>query len=114
MYPGQGRLLHLSPFALGNVVGPILIGHLFDTVGRKKMISLTYALSAASCWRSPGGCFTPGVLSAVTQTVCWTAIFVVASWAASSAYLTVSEISRLRCAQWLSICSMPSRHLLAG
>jgi MFS family permease len=82
---------YLLPFALGNLAGPILLGKLFDTVGRKPMIVATYALSgvllAASGWL-----FAHDLLSAVTQTVAWTAIFFIASCAASSAYLTVSEI----------------------
>jgi MFS family permease len=82
---------YIFPFALGNVLGPILIGHLFDTVGRKKMIALTYALSGVLL-AITGWMFILGVLTAVTQTVCWTAIFFVASSAASAAYLTVSEI----------------------
>jgi MFS family permease len=82
---------YIFPFALGNVLGPLLIGHLFDTVGRRKMISLTYALSGALLVVT-GWLFERGLLTAKTQTMCWTAIFFVASAAASSAYLTVSEI----------------------
>jgi MFS family permease len=82
---------YLFPFALGNVLGPILIGHLFDTVGRKKMISLTYALSGLLLIVT-GWLFQQNMLTATTQTACWTAIFFVASAAASAAYLTVSEI----------------------
>ncbi len=82
---------YIFPFALGNVLGPVLIGHLFDTVGRKKMISLTYALSGILL-AITGWLFVQGVLTAVTQTMCWTVIFFVASSAASAAYLTVSEI----------------------
>ncbi len=82
---------YLLPFALGNVLGPFVIGHFFDTVGRKKMISGTYALSglllALTAWL-----FHAGMLTAQTQTLAWTLIFFVASAAASSAYLTVSEI----------------------
>ncbi len=82
---------YLLPFALGNVLGPLLIGHLFDTIGRKPMITATYALAglllAATAWL-----FRAGMLTAQTQTLAWTLIFFVASAAASSAYLTVSEI----------------------
>jgi MFS family permease len=82
---------YLLPFALGNVLGPLLIGHLFDTIGRKPMITATYALAgillAATAWL-----FRAGMLTAQTQTLAWTIIFFVASAAASSAYLTVSEI----------------------
>ncbi|MFN2509010.1 MAG: MFS transporter [Chthoniobacterales bacterium] len=82
---------YLLPFAAGNVLGPFVIGHFFDTVGRKKMISGTYAASglllALSAWL-----FHAGILTAQTQTLAWTLIFFVASAAASSAYLTVSEI----------------------
>lgn len=82
---------YIFPFALGNVLGPVLMGHLFDTVGRKKMISFTYATSgillAITAWM-----FAANLLTAVTQTICWTVIFFVASTAASSAYLTVSEV----------------------
>jgi len=82
---------YIFPFALGNVLGPVLIGHLFDSVGRKKMISLTYALSGVLL-AITGFLFAQNVLTAITQTICWTCIFFVASSAASAAYLTVSEI----------------------
>src|SRR5437870_10752865 len=82
---------YLLPFALGNVLGPILLGHLFDTVGRKKMITATYGL-AGVLLALTGWLFHAGMLTAQTQTLAWTVIFFVASAAASSAYLTVSEI----------------------
>jgi MFS family permease len=82
---------YLLPFALGNVLGPLLLGHLFDTIGRKRMISLTYALAGALL-AVTGWLFRAGFLNAQTQTLAWTIIFFVASVAASSAYLTVSEI----------------------
>jgi MFS family permease len=82
---------YIFPFAIGNVLGPVLIGHLFDTIGRKKMISLTYALSGVLL-AITGWLFAAGLLTAITQTICWTVIFFIASTAASSAYLTVSEV----------------------
>ncbi len=82
---------YLLPFALGNVLGPILLGHLFDTIGRKKMITATYGL-AGVLLALTGWLFQAGMLTAQTQTLAWTVIFFVASAAASSAYLTVSEI----------------------
>lgn len=83
--------LYLLPFALGNVLGPVLIGHLFDTLGRKPMIVATYMLSGIFL-AFTGWLFHAGLLTAQTQTVAWTVIFFVASAAASSAYLTVGEI----------------------
>ncbi|MDG6103364.1 MFS transporter [Dactylosporangium aurantiacum] len=83
--------IYLIAFALGNLAGPLLLGHLFDTVGRRKMISGTYILSgvllAISAWM-----FDAGMLNAFTQTLAWCVIFFFASAGASSAYLTVSEI----------------------
>lgn len=82
---------YFLPFAVGNLAGPLLLGHLFDTVGRRKMISSTYLISgvllAVSAWLFHGG-----HLSATTQTIFWCVIFFFASAGASSAYLTVSEI----------------------
>src|SRR5499433_2748225 len=89
--PEQNVGSYLLPFALGNVLGPLLLGHLFDTIGRKKMIAITYGLAgillALTAWL-----FQAGLLTAQTQTLAWTIIFFIASAAASSAYLTVSEI----------------------
>jgi len=89
--PEQNVGGYLLPFALGNVLGPLLLGHLFDTVGRKQMITLTYGL-AGVLLALTGWLFHAGMLTAHTQTFAWTIIFFVASAAASSAYLTVSEI----------------------
>ncbi len=81
---------YILPFAAGNVLGPILLGRLFDTVGRKIMIASTYALSGAmltiTAWL-----FSENLLTASSLTVAWMIVFFFASAAASSAYLTVSE-----------------------
>ena len=89
--PEQNVGSYLLPFALGNVLGPLLLGHLFDTIGRKQMITATYGL-AGILLALTGWLFHAGVLTAQTQTLAWTIIFFIASAAASSAYLTVSEI----------------------
>ncbi len=83
--------LYLLPFALGNFFGPLLMGRLFDSVGRKPMIAITYA-GAGILLFVTGWLFKEGLLSASLQTAAWSAIFFIASSAASSAYLTVSEI----------------------
>ena len=67
------------------------IGRLFDTIGRRKMISFTYIISGVLL-AITGWMFMKGMLNAVTQTICWSIIFFFASAGASSAYLTVSEI----------------------
>jgi MFS family permease len=81
---------YLLPFAAGNFLGPVLLGRLFDTLGRRLMISLTYFISGALL-AAAGYLFSIGVLSAQTQTIAWMIIFFFASPAASAAYLTVSE-----------------------
>jgi len=81
---------YLLPFAAGNFLGPLLLGRLFDTIGRRPMIAVTYTLSGVLLALT-GALFAAGVLSATAQTVAWTVIFFFASAAASSAYLTVSE-----------------------
>jgi MFS family permease len=88
--PAERVGLYILPFALGNVLGPILLGRLFDTIGRRQMIAFTYAMSGILL-AGTGYLFAWGVLSAQTQTLCWMVIFFFASAAASSAYLTVSE-----------------------
>src|SRR5262245_46985544 len=77
-------------FAVGNLCGPLLLGQLFDTVGRKKMISGTYILSGVLLAIS-GWLFDNGDLTANSQTFVWVVIFFFASAGASAAYLTVSE-----------------------
>jgi MFS family permease len=89
--PAQKVGGYLLPFALGNVLGPVVLGHLFDTIGRRKMITATYAFSGILL-AITGWLFHAGMLTAQTQTIAWMIIFFVASAAASSAYLTVSEI----------------------
>ncbi len=81
---------YILPFAAGNFFGPLLLGRLFDTWGRKPMIVLTYTMSAVLLTVS-GFLFREGLLSAETQTLAWTFTFFFASAAASSGYLTVSE-----------------------
>ncbi|MGI4942670.1 MAG: MFS transporter [Janthinobacterium lividum] len=80
----------MLPFALGNFMGPLLLGRFFDTLGRKQMITATYALSGV-LMAAVGWMFAQGWLDAMEQTLAWTVIFFFASAAASSAYLTVGE-----------------------
>ena len=82
---------YFMAFAAGNFFGPLILGHLFDTIGRRKMIAGTYTISAVLLAVS-AFLFKAGALTAVTQTVCWCVIFFFASAGASAAYLTVSEI----------------------
>jgi MFS family permease len=89
--PGDRVGLYLLPFALGNFLGPLLLGRLFDTVGRKPMIIGTYSVAAVLLVAS-GLLFERGALTATGQTLIWGLIFFFASAAASAAYLTVSEI----------------------
>jgi len=81
---------YILPFALGNVLGPLLLGRLFDTIGRRPMIAGTFIISGILLVIS-GWLFREGLLTSQTQTMAWTVIFFFASAAASSAYLTVSE-----------------------
>ncbi|MGW0550833.1 MFS transporter [Streptomyces altiplanensis] len=80
-----------AAIAFGNFLGPLLLGRLFDTVGRKPMIAGTYILSGlllfVTAWF-----FNSGWLDATTMTACWAVVLFFASAGASSAYLTVSEI----------------------
>ncbi|MET9604829.1 MFS transporter [Streptomyces sp. NPDC006512] len=82
---------YFAVIAFGNLLGPLLLGRLFDTLGRRPMISGTYILSGlllfATAWL-----FGAGRLTAVTMTACWCVVLFFASAGASSAYLTVSEI----------------------
>ncbi len=89
--PAESIGYWLLPLSVGNFLGPLLIGRLFDTVGRKTMISITYSASgillAIASWL-----FLKGWLSLYMQAISWSIIFFIASSAASSAYLTVSEV----------------------
>jgi MFS family permease len=78
-------------FAAGNLLGPLTIGRLFDTIGRKPMIVGTY-LSSGVVLGITGWLFAAGKLTAGTMTLLWCITFFIASAAASSAYLTVSEL----------------------
>ena len=82
---------YILPFALANVLGPLILGPLFDSVGRKAMIAFTYAISGVLLAVS-GWLFVQGQLNATEQTIAWALIFFFASPAAGSAYLTVSEV----------------------
>lgn len=81
---------YILPFAAGNILGPLLLGRLFDTVGRKIMIGSTYAMSGVLL-AVTAYLFSRNLLSADQLTMAWMAVFFFASAAASSAYLTVSE-----------------------
>jgi MFS family permease len=83
--------LYIIPFAIGNLLGPWLLGPLFDTIGRKVMISSTY-IAAGAMLLVTAWLFHAQVLSATTLTICWSICFFFASAGASAAYLTVSEI----------------------
>jgi MFS family permease len=89
--PQQSAGYYLLPLAVGNFLGPVILGRLFDTIGRRIMIAATYGL-AGILLAVTGYFFLHGFFTATTQTLAWSAIFFVASAAASSAYLTASEV----------------------
>ncbi len=82
---------YLLPFAVGNFLGPFMLGHLFDAVGRRAMITVTYGASGILLLLT-GAAFQQGLLTAQTHTALWSLSFFFGSAAASSAYLTVSEV----------------------
>ena len=81
---------YILPFAAGNFLGPVFLGHFFDSIGRRQMITFTYAMSGLLL-AATGYLFAKDLVSASGLTVAWMIIFFFASAAASSAYLTVSE-----------------------
>src|SRR3954465_1278288 len=89
--PAEHVPYYILPFAIGNILGPLLLGPLFDRVGRRIMITVTYGLAGA-CLAATAFLFQQDVLTATTQTIAWCVIFFFASAGASAAYLTVSEI----------------------
>jgi MFS family permease len=82
---------YFAVIAVGNLLGPLLLGRLFDTVGRKTMIAGTYLLSGLLLLGT-AYLFDQGALNATTMTACWCVVLFFASAGASSAYLTVSEV----------------------
>src|SRR5262249_23281243 len=88
--PGDQAGWYLFPIAIGNFAGPVVLGHLFDVVGRKPMIAGTYVV-AGILLALTGMLFRAGLLDAATQAAAWSITFFVASAAASAAYLTVGE-----------------------
>lgn len=89
--PSSSIGLYILPFAIGNFLGPLLLGRFFDTIGRKPMITFTYALSGILLGMT-GYLFLHGYFTSQTQTLAWAIIFFFASAGASAAYLTVSEV----------------------
>jgi MFS family permease len=83
--------LYFVAFAAGNLAGPLTIGRLFDTIGRRKMISGTYILAGVLLIIT-AQLFKAHDLNATTQTLCWTVVFFFASAGASAGYLTASEV----------------------
>jgi MFS family permease len=100
-------------YAIGNFLGPLTLGRLFDTIGRKPMIAATYLGSAAVSvvlavlFRS--GSLTSGSFIAIVAVV-----FFLASAGASAAYLTASEIFPMETGRWRSRSSSRSAPRSAG
>ncbi|MFL5826292.1 MAG: MFS transporter [Thermoleophilaceae bacterium] len=83
--------VYLIPFAIGNFLGPLIIGRFFDTVGRVPMIAGCYIL-AGVLFAVMAVLFNGGHLTTATQVLALVVTFFFASAGASAAYLTVSEI----------------------
>lgn len=90
----QDLPMQLLPFAVASFFGPVLLGPLFDKIGRKPMITATYGLAGLFLVFTAIP-FAHGTLTITTLGICFSVIFFVASSAASAAYLTVSEIFAL-------------------
>ncbi|HLK70473.1 MAG TPA: MFS transporter, partial [Steroidobacteraceae bacterium] len=111
--PDEHIGLYMMTLAIGNLTGPLLLGPLFDTVGRRRMIAGTFMLSALLLLAT-AALFGAGLLSAVTQTAAWMIIFFFASAAASSAYLTASEIFPLEVRALAIACAYAAGTALGG
>ncbi|MDB4952980.1 MAG: major facilitator superfamily 1 [Myxococcales bacterium] len=88
---GSAVSYFIFPFAIGNLLGPILLGRYFDEIGRRVMVGGSYCVAGVLLFVT-AWLFNQGVLTATMQTVLWCAVFFFASAAASSGYLTVSEV----------------------
>lgn len=82
--------LYILPFAAGNFLGPLLLGRLFDTWGRRPMLVMTYSVSGLLL-AGTGYLFSANLVSTSELTAAWVVVFFFGSAAASAAYLTVSE-----------------------
>ncbi len=111
--PGGRVGLYMLTLAAGNLFGPIVLGPLFDTIGRRRMIAGTFAVSALLLLAT-AALFASGQLTAFTQTAAWMAIFFFASAAASSAYLTASEIFPLEMRALAIACAYAIGTALGG
>ena len=89
--PADDIGLYILPFAFGNLLGPYVLGPLFDRLGRRVMIAGTYIVTGVLLALA-GWAFAADIVTSKQLTVLWCAVFFVASAAASSAYLTVSEL----------------------
>lgn len=105
--------LYMMTLAIGNLTGPLLLGPLFDTIGRRRMIAGTFILSALLLLLT-AALFAAGVLTAFSQTAAWMVIFFFASAAASSAYLTASEIFPLEVRALAIACAYATGTALGG
>jgi MFS family permease len=105
--------LYMMTLAIGNLTGPLLLGPLFDTIGRRRMIAGTFILSALLLLLT-AALFGAGELTAVSQTAAWMVIFFFASAAASSAYLTASEIFPLEVRALAIACAYATGTALGG
>jgi MFS family permease len=103
---------YVLPLALGNFVGPLVLGRWFDTIGRKPMIVGTYVLSGVAL-ALVSGLFARGLLSAAGHAIAFAVVFFIASSAASAAYLTVSEVFPLEI-RALAIATFYAIGTLAG
>ncbi len=110
--PAASAPLYIIPLAVGNLVGPWILGPFFDAIGRKPMIAGTYVLSGALL-TSTALMFSHGVLNGLSITICWSVIFFFASAGASSAYLTGSELFPME-ARALAIAFVYAIGTLAG
>jgi len=83
--------LYAFPFAIGNLLGPLVLGRLFDRIGRRAMIGATY-LGSGVALGVVAFLFHAHAFDARSITIGFSIVFFMASAGASAAYLTASEI----------------------